>query len=457
MKKKQKIDYHALSLVVIAIFHIIILLKGIFFPYPELVVYPYLTNIGLTPYAQILDQHFPGLMFFPINLNNLGFTTPADFRLLQVLIILATHLLMFFIAKSITKSEKTAILANILYFAMQPFLEGNVLWIDSFLPLVFLPAYYFLTNLEKKENAFLAGLFLGLSVLFKQVAIPLGLLTAVYLFIFRKRDKAFFPFMLGAGVPALALLVFVLRNNIWNDFVYWAGTFNLTAYAEGGRKFATFRQILAAGVFYLPAILLSFWSIILGRKKMVFLALFLWGSLLFAYPRFDYVHLQPSLPFAILLVVSFFSIIPEKLRANLFILYLIPVIWVSSRFFVSSIGSEVKFFGETEYKVADKITQMTSESDPIFMYGTLPHMYQLANRRPAGNIFVFQFPWFMRVAEERVLEGIRSDPPRVIVKQASASIDGESLFSYMRRIDGYISENYEKIEEIEGFEILVPK
>ncbi len=59
-------------LLFIILIHIFITFKLIFFPYPELFIYPYLTNHGLLPYKQILDQHFPGLMFLPINFNNLG-------------------------------------------------------------------------------------------------------------------------------------------------------------------------------------------------------------------------------------------------------------------------------------------------------------------------------------------------------------------------------------------------
>jgi hypothetical protein len=451
------INSSVLALAAIALSHSVVLIKGIFLPYPEFFIYPYLTNIGLTPYSQILDQHFPGLMFFPINLNNLGFLVPSDFRILQIGVVAITHVLLFKTAKSIIKSDKKALLANILYFVMHPFLEGTVVWIDNFVPLLLLPAFYFLSKETRKREAFVAGLFLGCSVLLKQVLIPLVFIVTIYVFFFRKKDNIKNIFILGTLIPALALLVFILQNGILNDFIYWAGTFNLTAYKEMGRKYATFGQLVAISTIYAPAILISLYGFISRKRVMLLLSIFLWSTIVFAYARFDYVHLQPSLPFAILLIISFFSLIPEKLRGHFFILYLIPLVWVSSRYFGTSIGSEVKFFGGTEYKIASKIEELTDPGDTIYMFGTLPHMYQITKTRPPGDIFVFQFPWFMKVAEERVLGGIVNDPPKVVVTQKSATIDGASLFDYMQSIDGYIFENYEKIDEVGDIEILVLK
>src|SRR3989338_3479932 len=80
----RKIIYLFLGLILLT--HILILSKLIYFPYPELFIYPYLTNHGLKPYSQIIDQHFPGLMFLPLNLDNLGMTTPEIARIWSFLL-----------------------------------------------------------------------------------------------------------------------------------------------------------------------------------------------------------------------------------------------------------------------------------------------------------------------------------------------------------------------------------
>lgn len=93
-----------LGLILLA--HVLILSKLLFFPYPELFIYPYLTNHGLKPYSQILDQHFPGLMFLPINFDNLGMSDAAVARIWSIVIVLLTHIILFYITSSILKSKK---------------------------------------------------------------------------------------------------------------------------------------------------------------------------------------------------------------------------------------------------------------------------------------------------------------------------------------------------------------
>ena len=94
---KNNLQYFLLGLILLV--HGLLLTKLIFFPYPELFIYPYLTNHGLLPYSQILDQHFPGLMFLPLNFDNLGMTSEVSARIWLISIVLITHILLFFCIK----------------------------------------------------------------------------------------------------------------------------------------------------------------------------------------------------------------------------------------------------------------------------------------------------------------------------------------------------------------------
>src|SRR3989339_1236932 len=93
--KSDNITYFLLG--IILLIHALVITRLIYFPYPEFFIYPYLTNHGLKPYSQILDQHFPGLMFLPVNLNNLGMTTPETARLWSIAIVIIIQLMLFFI------------------------------------------------------------------------------------------------------------------------------------------------------------------------------------------------------------------------------------------------------------------------------------------------------------------------------------------------------------------------
>jgi predicted translin family RNA/ssDNA-binding protein len=55
---------------------------------------------------------------------------------------------------------------------------------------------------------------------------------------------------------------------------------------------------------------------------------------------------------------------------------------------------------------------------------------------PAGDVFVFQFPWFLQVAQQRVLAGITD---------------------FAGEIDRYLKENYGKIDMVGTTEILKKK
>ncbi|MBI2086444.1 hypothetical protein HYT74_03830 [Candidatus Daviesbacteria bacterium] len=140
-------------LLIIILAHIFILSKLIFFPYPELFVYPYLTNKGLLPYSQILDQHFPGLMFLPVNFDNLGMNDEVSARFWLFGIVFLTHVLLFLISKTYL-GAKRALLVNFLYLIWQPFFEGWVLWIDNFLPLFLLPFVSFVVSVHSFTERF---------------------------------------------------------------------------------------------------------------------------------------------------------------------------------------------------------------------------------------------------------------------------------------------------------------
>src|SRR4030067_2242156 len=176
MIRHVKVNYWIIGLLVTIVIHLYLLSRLIFFPYPELFIYSYLTNQGLLPYKQILDQHFPGLMFFPINLFTLGMRTPQAARIWHFGLIVATQLTLFVLAKKMFKSDKWALCVNFLYLVWQPFFEGYVLWIETFVSIILLFSFYFLLQgLEKKKQLlfFNTGLFLGIALVFKQVTLPL--------------------------------------------------------------------------------------------------------------------------------------------------------------------------------------------------------------------------------------------------------------------------------------------
>lgn len=446
----------------ILILHSLILSKLIFFPYPELFVYPYLTNIGLKPYNQILDQHFPGLMFFPINLNNLGMVTPEAARAWSIIIVVITQILIFLISKEIFKSGRIAVLTNLLYLIWQPFFEGWVFWIDSFLPLFLLPAFYYLY----KKKIFLTGLFVGVGIVFKQVLIPLSGLIFLYLIWETKNIKKMSSYLLGLFLILTLMIVYLISIGVLKDFWYWTIYFNLTTFAESGAKTIVSTSLISrVALVYGVSILAlfsegkQFYGLFSKHKRLILLLfIFLLGSLVGSFDRTEFIHFQPSLPFAILTTVIGFNTLWKKKIIKLIILgYCLIGIWWLNVFYKGHLSNQILFFDNPTKIVASKIKQYTKSGDKIFIFGAPGHLYQMSNTRPTGDIFVFQFPWFLQIAGNRILGGIKYDQPEIIVSDRTVEIDGLKITDFAKNIDQYIEQNYKIIDQVGTISIMRKK
>src|SRR5690349_17355980 len=100
-------------LVFIIVVHLLIISKLIFFPYPEMFLFPYLKNGGLNPYSQIIDQHFPGLLLLPVNFATFGMTNPEIARLWLMGIVVINQIFIYSITKRFFIKSNWAILANL--------------------------------------------------------------------------------------------------------------------------------------------------------------------------------------------------------------------------------------------------------------------------------------------------------------------------------------------------------
>lgn len=440
------------SLLIIILIHILVISKLIFFPYPELFIYPYLTNHGLKPYQQILDQHFPGLMFLPINLNNLGMTTPEVARVWLIMTVVFTQILLFFVSRQILKSDKKALIVNLLYLVWQPFFEGWVLWIDSFLPLILLPAFY---TLYQRRFLF-CSLLLGIGIVFKQTLIPLSLLVLIYTFWQTRKIKLTMMLLFGLLLPIALMVLYLTSIGVLKDFWYWTIVFNLTTFAKFGTSIPSSVGFVTRVVLVYSLSILALFN--KDKRLVQILLIFLAGSLIGVFDRADFVHFQPSLPFALLATVYGLGRLGDLGKIRVIGIGYMPImIWWLIIFYQGHLSNKVFFFDETTKAVTSKIEQYTKPGEKIFIFGAVPHLYQMSNTLPAGDIFVFQFPWFLKVSESRILKGIERDKPKIIVSDKTVKIEGQAITDYAREINEYIERNYQRIDNIGNTEILKRK
>lgn len=412
-------------IILLQLIHSLILWKLEFFLYPELLIYPYLTTQRLQPYSQILDQHFPGLMFFPINFYSLGFQDPVSFKALLILIIILQSALIY----QITKSK----LSVLLFTLWQPLFEGNQLWLDTFLPLILLPAFEVFLG----GHMFVTGLLLGLGVVFKQTLIPVVAYVGLVI-LFRRHFKKLVLFSFGALLPSILMLIYFYYQGTLADFWYWTVEFNLTVFATHGRNLPTAKE--AVKVLFVGLVgLYLFLRHPRSRHPLV------WGLLgsLETFSRFGLIHLQPFIPF--LAVSAIFLKKSTKVAAFVIVVSLAWLIYFVVR--QPNLG-QYRYFDPETLKIISEIKNHTDPGDRIFLLGVQPHIYEQTQTLPPGQVFVFQFPWFLQKSGDRVLQALKSDPPKLILYNPESEIDEQFLRDYADYLVEYTVGNYQLIGEV---------
>jgi hypothetical protein len=66
-----------------------------------------------------------------------------------------------------------------------------------------------------------------------------------------------------------------------------------------------------------------------------------------------------------------------------------------------------------------------------------------------------QFPWFYLVAEGRILDGIKSDPPNIVIIDDQAVIEGQTVKEFAPQVYAYLIENYQVIDQVGTARILI--
>ena len=422
---------------VVIVLHLLILWILEFSPSPEFMIFPYLARLGWVPYREIVDHHFPGI-FFAINWNLLGFVTAKGLHFLLLAVVGTTSAFIYFLTKKFY-SQKAALLSVIIFAFWQPIYGGSILWIDLFLPLLLLPALYFL--LSKKW--FLAGLLLGLAILCKQNTILLVIPSAIVAFRNGKKGAIFFG---GLIVPAIYLLIKLIVWQNWDDFWFWNVVFNLKHYATLAGKFPSFNDLLKLippFIFILPVLYSKI------SHKWVFGSWILVLLLGFA-PRFGLEHFQASLPFMVILVAEFISQQRAKVMGFALGLGILSTGWF---YLAPQPYLQTRYFDQETLEVVQYVLDNTTPGDTIFLLGAQPHIYALTNTVPPGRYFTFHMPWLLKFNGDKALEAVSNNPPKLVIFDINSRVDGLSIRQYANFLVEYVEGSYQRIESIGGYSI----
>ena len=421
--------------------------------YPELIVYPYLTASGWLPYREILDQHFPGLLFLPVNFHTLGLRDPWDFHLLLMAVAASQTVLTYVVARRLA-GEAPALLAALAYAAWQPFFEGETLWLDTLLPLFTLPALLLLLD----ARWFVAGLALGIGVLFKQTLVPLVAFAG--LVVLRECGlhgwRSVLRFAAGALLPSLATLAYLAKIGVLADFWFWTVTFNLSTYATDGTLAPRLGDVVRMA---LP-VAIGIASLVVAPARWRAPLVALWGILSIAggVGRFGLVHLQPAVPcFAILLGMLGVELWQRRATIALLVLVAITPVWLGEFY-----GRRARWLDDAAAKarlaaVEQLIRDRAAPSERVLLLGVSPQLYAATGTLPPGRVFVFPFPWFLDVAGDRVLESLRRDPPKLVLIDTGSATDGRLLRDDARPILDEVRARWAPTARVGTVEVYEPR
>lgn len=450
MKRK---DYFLL--IGILVIHLVLLIVLKFTAWPEMSLWPYLITKGWLPYRDIAVAHTP-LMLFDLSLFYKIFGTAIlQLKIFTWILILFTDGLVFAVVRKIW-NQKSAFLATIFFAVWMLLFDGNGLWFDLYMGLLAFCSFYF----AARKNWLWTGIFWALAFISKQTAvwflIPLGL---EMLRPFKVRPlKVVAQFVTGAlsiFIPFILLLfAFHLLPSFWN----WAVKFGvfILPKAQGQIQLP---DLKALGVAVFPFLIFVPLILETGKKNINLLIWALAGAM-GTYPRFEYFHFQPAIPY--LAIATALGIESFKDKRNLFIKIFIPVyilgnLYILGSFFIRNFNEGTRFYEKDVVEVADYVKYNTSPGDPIFVMNWWDNIYALTNTLPSTDPWIPQLSWYTEIPgiQEKMIADLQENPPSLIVFKPYTNF---GLSSYIpEKIYNYVMANYTTGQKVDGVVILTRK
>jgi organic radical activating enzyme len=127
------------------------------------------------------------------------------------------------------------------------------------------------------------------------------------------------------------------------------------------------------------------------------------------------------------------------------------------RYFAVHSNGENYFSSQVTTDLVTKIQEETNPDDHIFIFGGNPILYPLTETIPAGHVFTVAVPWNYYASQDRIVQGLKDDPPKLIVVEDNAEIDGQKGEDFGSEVLEYIRSNYEKNGGINGYSLYEPR
>ncbi|MCX6705006.1 MAG: hypothetical protein NT162_01570, partial [Candidatus Woesebacteria bacterium] len=251
----------------------------------------------------------------------------------------------------------------------------------------------------------------------------------------------------------IALLLFGILPNFWN----WAVKFGIFILPKAQEQIQLpDLKNLIVSVFPFLIFIPLIWKT--GRKNINLLIWAIAGCL-GAYPRFEYFHFQPALPFLAISSALVFAVGKNKSKLiKIFIpIYIIGSIYLFAGYFMRNFKEGVRFYEKDVQDVVSYVRKNTTSNDRIFVMNWWDNVYALSGRLPAADPWVPQLSWYMEtpeIQEKMVNDLVASKPKLIIFNPYSES----GLSAYIpQKVYNYVIANYKLKEKVDGIEILVQR
>lgn len=434
-------------------FHLLALFNMKFTAWPEMLAWPYLMVNSWLPYKDIAIAHTPNLLFALAGFFKIFGVGILQLKVFTWFLVLLADFVLFFVLSRLWKGGKAkAILATFAFVVLQVFYDGNGLWFE----IALVPLSIMLFYLTTKRKYFISGVVWALMFFTKQTAVwfLIPFLLSLY-----SKDKikleALKKFIFGSLIVTSCYLVLFWTLGIFWDFYKWAINFGIFILpkSQGQIQLPALRT-LAISLFPLTV----FIPLILKKDKLG-IKLFIWSlfGAMGAYPRFEYFHVQPALPFVAIAISHFFYEIYDKQKPHkIFLgLYIFGIALLISGFFIRNVSEGVRFYESDVSDVVNHVKQNTNPGEKIFVVNYWDNIYPLTNTLPAVDPLVPQLQWYMEqpnVQEKIVLDLENNRPRTIVIKKYTES----GLSAYIPKVlFEYIKKNYLHKETVSGIDIFV--
>ena len=333
------------------------------------------------------------------------------------LMILANDVLIFLIAKKLTKSFKFSVLSLMFYILVQPFLEGNQLWFDLAIVPFILLGLLFLLN----KKYFLSGLSLGVAILTKQTTGLFLIVWGIFLLIKERKLKPVISLVLGPIILFVVLLTRLITEGAVTGFFKWTLIYPFTWWSKFPgyvQMVLTKREIAIFGLLFVPLVLLMFKlkRELFKDSTSILSTLCVFVSSVLVYPRFSFFHFQIELAFISIIFGLTLSMFKQgKFFYFLCALYLILVTIFVVRPGLRDWGKETRFWGNEEEKMAEVIKDKTKTGDLIYLLGPQSGLYVLAGRLPPKP-WTDNYVWYLEIpgVQDGIIKGWEVNKPKIV-------------------------------------------